>query len=422
MESAPFGPFDRWPTGLGFEHFYGFFGATSDQWNPNLIENTRSIDPPARPEDGYHLDVDLADRAIAWMRLQRSVVPDRPFFVYYAPATAHEPHHAPRAWIDHYRGRFDHGWDRQRELTFEEQQQLGVVPPGTTLTPRPPQIPAWDSLTENGRRLACRLQEAFAGSLSHCDEQIGRVLASVDQLGERDNTIVIYIVGDNGPSPGGRLGGVFNKWALMNGFEESEDELIGRLDEVGSPRSANDYPVGWAWAGTSPLQWFKQVASHFGGTRNGLVVSWPRSIRDAGGLRTQFHHCVDIFPTILEAAMIPQPETVDGVRQSDLDGVDMSYSFAAPTAESPRRTQYFEMLGNRALYHEGWIASARHGRLPWEQSMGAGTGEFDDDPWELYHVDADFSQARDVAVSEPKRLEELQALWWSEAERNASCR
>jgi len=417
-ETGPFGPFDRWPTGLGFEYFYGFMGADCDQWQPNLFENTRPVEPDRSPEEGYHLDVDLADRAIAWLRLRESVVPDRPFFLYYAPGTAHAPHHAPREWIDRYAGAFDHGWDRQRELTFQRQQELGVIPSDAALTARPTEIPAWDDLSDTERRIATRLQEAFAGALSHCDDQIGRVLTAIDDLGERDNTLVIYIAGDNGPAAEGTLRGQFNKWAGVNGLEEDREAVSRRLDEIGGPTSYNNYPAGWAWAGATPLQWFKQIASHFGGTRNGAVIAWPERITDHNALRTQFHHCVDVVPTILQAVGIPAPEVVNGTPQRELDGLDMSYTFASSDSTTTRRTQYFEMFGNRGLFHDGWMASARHSRLPW-QFTGGSTGEFDSDRWELYRVEDDFSQARDLALLEPERLRELQDLWWVEAARNS---
>lgn len=416
-ETSPVGPFDRWPTGLGFEYFYGFLGADCSQWDPPLIENTRPFIRPGSGKD-LHLDEDLADRAIAWMRLQRAVNPNRPFFMYYAPGTAHSPHHAPREWIDRYRGKFDHGWDKQRELTFNRQKELGIIPSDAQLTPRPVEIPAWDDTSADEKTLGTRLMEAFAGAVSHCDHQIGRVVDELVALGIDDDTMVIFIAGDNGPSAEGTLPGQVNKWPIVNGMPPTLKEQLERIDDIGGPNSYSNYPVGWAWAGSAPMQWVKQIASHFGGTRNGMVISWPRRICNAGSLRTQFHHCVDIVPTILEAASIPVPKSVNGIEQRSMEGLPMQYTFDSAEARSRRKTQYFEMLGNRAIYHEGWVAGARHrGRLPWNVGGGGATGDFDSDEWELYHVDVDFAQARDLAGQCPERLRELQQLWLEEAKR-----
>ncbi|SAL02867.1 arylsulfatase [Caballeronia calidae] len=418
-ETSPVGPFDRWPTGLGFEYFYGFLGADANQWDPVLVENTRPVVRRETKKKELHLDEDLADHAISWIRLQRSVNPDRPFFLYIAPGTAHSPHHAPKEWIERYRGAFDHGWDEQRKRTFERQRELGVIPPDAQLTPRPAEIPAWGESTDDEKRLGARLMEAFAGALSHCDHQIGRVMDELAAQGIDDDTMVIFIAGDNGPSAEGTLKGQVNKWGNLNGMPQTLAEQLARIDDIGGPMSYTNYPVGWAWAGSAPMQWVKQIASHFGGTRNGMVMSWPKRIADLGALREQFHHCIDIVPTILEAAGIPMPESVNGVGQKPMEGVSMSYSFKERDAASKRRTQYFELLGNRAIYHEGWVAGARHrGRLPWQIGGGGATGEFDSDPWELYHVDVDFSQARDLAAEHPEKLRELQQLWWAEAEQH----
>lgn len=416
-ETGPAGPFDRWPTGLGFEYFYGFQGAECSQWDPTLTENTRPYLRPEGGADGLHLDQDLADRAIAWMRLQKAANPDRPFFMYYATGSAHTPHHAPKEWIERYRGHFDHGWDRQREMTFQRQRELGIIPPDAELTPRPANIPAWQDMSPDERKLGARLMEAFAGALSHCDHQIGRVLDELQALDVDENTMVIYIAGDNGPSGEGTPLGYAQKWGYQNGMPQTVAQQLERIDEIGGPDSYSNYPVGWAWAGSAPLQWLKQIASHFGGTRNGMVMSWPRRIADAGGLRSQFHHCVDIVPTILEAASLPVPRSVNGVGQREMDGTSMHYTFDDPGAASRRKTQYFELLGNRAIYHDGWVAGARHGkRMPWEFAGGAGA-DFDADEWELYHVDVDFSQARNLASSHPGKLRELQQLWIEEAKR-----
>jgi arylsulfatase len=414
-ETSPAGPFDRWPTRLGFDHFYGFLGADANQWDPVLVENTRQV--VDRQTDGkpLHLDEELANRAIEWIRVHRAVDEDRPFFLYYAPGTAHSPMHAPKEWIDRYRGKFDHGWDQQRELTFARQRETGIVPADAQLTPRPAEIPAWDEVPDEQKRLGARLMEAFAGALSHCDHQIGRVMDELVTQGIDDNTLVIFIAGDNGPSAEGTLQGQINKWASLNGIPQSAADQMKHLEDIGGPMTYPNYPVGWAWAGSTPMQWVKQIASHFGGTRNGMVVSWPGHIGDQGSLRDQFHHCIDIVPTILQAAGIPAPARVNGVEQRPVEGVSMVYSFGQRDAASTRRTQYFELLGHRAIYRDGWVAGARHrARLPWQIT---GKGNFDDDPWELYQVDVDFSQARDLADTHPEKLRELQQLWWEEAQR-----
>lgn len=416
-EMGPTGPFDRWPTGLGFEYYYGFMGAECNQYEPALFENTTPVEAPGRPENGYILDADLADKAISFLHRSTAMDPERPFFLWYAPGTAHSPLQAPKDWVERYRGLFDHGWDEQRDMTFKRQKQLKVVPNDATLTPRPTEIPAWSSLSNEQKMIAARYQEAFAGAVSYCDHQIGRVVDAIEQIGRRDNTLFLIIVGDNGPSAEGGPNGVFNKFALMNGIPENEADILQRLDEIGGPTSNSNYPCGWAWAGASPLQWFKQIASHLGAVRNGLIVSWPKSVTSVGEIRSQFHHCIDIAPTILEAAGIPMPRTVNGVDQSTLDGVSMCYSFRDGTACSARRQQYFEMVGNRAMYGDGWMASARHGALPWQYSATQ-LGNFADDRWELYDLDKDFSQANDLAQSEVSLLTELKERWFSEAGRN----
>ena len=414
-ETGPTGPFDRWPSGLGFEYFYGFHGSDTSQFDPALVENTLRIDPPKSAKDGYHLDEDLADRAINWIRTQKSGAPDRPFFLYYAPGTAHAPHHAPKEWIEKYKGKFDHGWDRQRELTYEQQKEMGIIPDDTKLTPRPEELPAWDSLDDDAQRLACRLQEAFSGSLSHFDYQFGRVVDELERIGCCDNTLIMVVAGDNGPSAEGNIDGQVIKSASTNGRPESVESQLERIDTIGGPLALNNYPAGWGWAGSSPMQWVKQVASHFGGTRNGFVVSWPDQIKDVSTIRTQFHHCIDVVPTILEAAGVAQPEVVNGTPQKPIDGVSLGYSFKQADAEGARRKQYFEMMGHRALYLDGWVAGARHrGRMPWQYGY-APRAPFDDDPWELYNVDKDFSQANDLAKEHPQKLRQLQELWWAEA-------
>jgi arylsulfatase len=418
-ETSALGPFDRWPTGQGFEYYYGFLAAETNQFYPALFENQNPIHPPATPEEGYILNKDLADHAIKWLRYQHSVVPNKPFFIYYAPGACHAPHHAPREWIDKFKGKFDQGWDKVREETYARQKQAGVIPPSTKLTSRPPEIPAWDNLSPDQKRLFARMQEAFAGYLAHTDHEIGRVVEAIRQLGKLDNTMVIYIVGDNGPSAEGTLQGTLNEVAACgNGIIEPLEVMLRRYDEIGGPNTVGHYPVGWAWAGSAPLKWVKQVASHFGGTRNPMVISWPKRIAHQGGLRPQFHHVIDLAPTILEVTGIQAPTMVNGVKQKPIEGVSLAYTFdkAAAQAKSRRLTQYFEMFGNRAIYHDGWMASTRHGRLPW-QTLGHATGDFDGDQWELYHVSEDFSQADDLAGKYPKKVKKMQALFLKEAKK-----
>ncbi|HZU95414.1 MAG TPA: arylsulfatase [Planctomycetota bacterium] len=410
-EVTPLGPFDRWPLGQGFEHFYGFMGGETDQFHPMLYRDLSPITPPATPEAGYHLTTDLADQAIAWLALQHTLTPEKPFFLYFAPGACHAPHQAPRAWIDRFKGQFDQGWDVLREETFARQKKLGVVPADAKLTPRPAEIPAWDSFSPDERRLFARMMEVFAGFLAHTDHEVGRVVDAVERLGVSDDTLVLFIVGDNGASGEGTLRGTLNEIKVLNGVPEDGKAALAVIDELGGPLHHNHYPTGWAWAGDTPFQWMKQVASHFGGTRNPLVVSWPRRIKDRGGVRAQFHHVIDVLPTILDVAGIAAPAVVNGVPQKPFDGVSMAYTFADAGAASRRRTQYFEMFANRALYHDGWIAAARHG-VPWDM---APSSRFQDDRWELYHVDRDFSEANDLAAKEPARLRELQDMFWAEA-------
>lgn len=416
-EINPNGPFDRWPTGVGFESFYGFLGADANQWEPTLYRNTTPVDTPYTPEEGYHLDQDLADQAISWVRLQQSVQADKPFFLYWAPGTAHTPHHAPKEWINKFSGAFDEGWDELRARTFENQLELGIIPPDSQISPRPAEVDAWDSLTDDQKKLYARYMEAYAGALSHFDYQFGRFVAALEELEQLENTLVIYIAGDNGPAAEGTPQGQFNKWSVINSLPEDQEENLQRIDEIGSPTSYSNYPVGWAWAGATPFQWFKQIASHLGGMRNGMVLSWPDRVAESGS-RSHFGHVVDIMPTILDAAGIPRPDTVFGAEQSPFAGVSLMPAVDDTQHEwNVPRTQYFEILGNRGIYEDGWMASARHGRLPW-QYTGGSTGIFDDDPWELYDLNVDFSQATNLADQEPARLEAMRALWDRTAREN----
>ncbi|MDM9384003.1 arylsulfatase [Chlorogloeopsis sp. ULAP01] len=410
-ETSAAGPFDRWPTGLGFEYFYGFLGGDTNQWSPALVENTKRVEKPANQPD-YHLTPDLVDHAIAWIRNQQSIAPDKPFFTYLATGATHAPHHAPKTWIDKYKGKFDRGWDKLREEIFTRQKQLGVIPANAKLTPRPKELPAWDSLSTEEKKLSAHMAEVFAGFLAHTDYEIGRLIDTVAQLGELDNTLVIYIVGDNGASAEGGLTGTVNELKFFNGVPENLSQLLASYDELGSPKTFNHFPAAWAWAVNSPFQWTKQIASHFGGTRNPLVISWGEGIKDQGGIRSQFHHVIDIVPTILEVAGITTPKEVNGVKQKPIEGTSLVYTFDHPNTPSHRQTQYFEMLGNRAIYDRGWVAAARHRRLPWERTVKA---DFDADQWELYNIAEDFSEANDLAKENPDKLQKLQKLFFKEA-------
>jgi len=410
-ETGPTGPFDRWPTGLGFEYFYGFHGGDTNQWAPALVENTKRIEPPN--ELDYHLMTDMSNKAIEWVRTQKSAAPNKPFFVYFAPGATHAPHHAPKSWIEKFKGKFDQGWDKVREETFARQKELGVVPANTVLTPRPQSIPAWESVSAEDKQLYARMQEVFAGFLAYTDYEIGRVIDAIDQLGELDNTIVVSIVGDNGASPEGGVAGTDNEAKFFNGVRDTAEANRKLIDELGGPKTYGNYPVGWAHAGSTPFQWTKQIASHFGGTRNPLVISWPKRIKDKNGIRTQFHHVNDIAPTIYEAVGIQPPSEVNGIPQKPIEGVSLVYSFDEPQAKGRHVTQYFEMMGSRAIYHDGWVAAAFHARVPWIQSMN--TVNVDEEPWELYHIDEDFSEAADLAKDNPGKLRELQSLFWIEA-------
>lgn len=417
-QSSQAGPFDLWPTGLGFEYFYGFVSAETNQWRPTLYEGTKPIEPP-HSDKSYILDRDLADRAISWIRTQHSIAPDKPFLAYYMTGTAHSPHHAPREWIDRYKGRFDKGWDKIREETFRRQKELGAIPADARLTPRTQDIPAWDSLNGSQKKLYARMMEVYAAALSHADYHIGRVIQAIEDLGKLDNTLIIYIQGDNGASAEGRLNGLYNEMTVLNGVEEDFQATLQHMDELGGPLTHNHYPAGWAHAMDTPFQWTKQIASHFGGTRNGLVISWPRYIKDKGGIRSQFHHVVDIAPTVLDAVGVPMPTVLNGVPQKPIEGVSMVYSFTNARAPSTHRTQYFEIFGNRAIYSDGWIASTTPLYVPWDVVPRGGHHlAVDEYKWELYRITDDFSQAVDLARKEPQKLRQMQDLFWEEAARH----
>lgn len=408
------GPYDTWPLRRGFDYFYGFLGGETDNFYPLLIRGNTPVDPTKKPEEGYHLTTDLADDCIGWMRNQKAIAPERPFFVHFAPVAAHGPHQPPFHWRGRNAGRFDMGWDRYREEVFQRQLEMGVIPPGTKLTPRPAEIPAWDSFSAEEQRVLARQMENYADFHEHTDYEIGRLVQALEEMGEFENTLFIYILGDNGSSAEGGLQGTLNEVLTMSGLEYPMEASLARIDEIGLPGTTPLYAVGWAWAGDTPFRWMKQVASHFGGTRNGLVVSWPAWIADKGAKRFQFHHVIDIVPTILEAAGIAEPVMIDGVPQKPIEGTSMAYTFDRLNADAPstRKIQYFEMLGNRALYSEGWIASCRHGRLPW---ITSGNADFKDDTWELYNIADDFSQSEDLAAQYPDKLRQLQDRFLIEA-------
>ena len=412
-EQSPAGPFDRWPTGLGFDRFYGIMGAESSQYEPPVYDQTTPISPHLDNAD-YHLTEDLADQTINWMHRQKASSPDKPFFCYFSTPAVHAPHHVPTEWIEKYKGKFDGGWDQLREEIYQRQLKLGVIPRDTALTKRPEQIPSWDDYPERYRPIARRLMEVFAGFLAHTDAQIKRVIDALDELEIAENTLVIYITGDNGASAEGTIHGAWSAPSFQNGVAEDPEWLLEHIDDFGTAKCENHFNVGWAWALDSPFQWMKQVASHFGGTRNAIAISWPKQIKATNELRSQFHHVVDIAPTIYEVAGITPPDLVNGIEQMPIHGTSMKYSFNSASAASTHTSQYFEILGNRAIYENGWIASCFHGRLPWIRLQGF---EFDgpQEHWELYNIEKDFSQAVDLAAEHPEKLKQLQALFDEQA-------
>jgi len=412
-ENSPVGPFDQWPTGSGFEYFYGFIGGGTNQWFPGLYEGTTPVEPDRTPDEGYHLTEDLADHAIAWIRQQKTLAPDKPFFAYFAPGATHAPHHAPREWIDRYRGRFDGGWDVLREETIARQKALGVIPAEAELTDRPAEIPAWDDIDDDLKPVLARQMEVYAGFLSHVDHHVGRVVDAIEELAILDDTLVFYVIGDNGASAEGTPHGTFNELLVFNQSMDLETTsfLTDHIDDFGSPAANNHYAVGWAHATCTPYQWTKQVASHFGGTRNGMLVNWPSGFAARGERRNQFHHVIDISPTILEAAGIPAPTFVHGIQQMPLHGVSMRYCFDQADAPERHETQYFEIVCNRGIYHKGWTAVTRHS-IPW---LAADMPPLDDDTWELYDTTTDWSQAHNIAAEHPEKLRQLQRLFLIEA-------
>ena len=407
------GPYDRWPTGSGFDKFYGFIGGETNQWAPAIYDGTVRVEHKQSPD--YHFTVDMTDQAINWVSAQQALTPDKPFYMYFATGATHAPHHAPKEWIAKYKGQFSGGWDKLREETFARQKKLGVIPANTKLTPRPKEIPAWADMSADQKRLFERQMETFAGFAAHTDHEVGRLVAQLEAIGALDNTLFYYIVGDNGASAEGGPEGTFNEMMALNGIIGKADQMMQHIDTWGDPTTFPHFAIGWAWAGNAPFQWTKQVASHFGGTRNGMVLHWPKGIKAKGEIRSQFHHVIDVAPTALEAAKLPQPKVVNGIKQRPMDGVSMLYSFDNAKAAERRRTQYFEMFGNRGIYHEGWMASTRHS-IPWD--VTAKIPALRDDVWELYDVSRDFSQADDLARKRPEKLKELQAVFMKEAARN----
>ena len=407
------GPMERWPTGSGFDKFYGFIGGETNQWAPAIYDGVTRVEHEQTPD--YHFTVDMTDHAINWMSAQQALTPDKPFYMYFATGATHAPHHAPKEWIDKYKGKFSGGWDKLREETLERQKKLGVVPADAKLTPRPPEIPAWADMSADQKRLFERQMETFAGFAEHTDHEVGRLVAQLEAMGELDNTLFFYIVGDNGASAEGGPEGAYNEMMALNGIIGKADQMMDHIDEWGGPNTFPHFAIGWAHAMNTPFQWTKQVASHFGGTRNGMVMHWPKGIKAKGEVRSQFHHVIDVAPTALEAAKIPQPKTVNGLAQRPMDGVSMLYSADAPKAADRRTTQYFEMFGNRGIYDKGWVACTRHS-IPWV--MGVKLPAVKDDVWELYNVDKDFSEADNLAAKDPAKLKELQAVFAKEAVRN----
>ncbi|MDD3797791.1 MAG: arylsulfatase [Novosphingobium sp.] len=415
-EASQSGPFDRWPTGEGFEKFYGFMGGETDQFEPTLYEGTTPIMRP--PGDHYHLSEDLVDQSIKWLRSQHSVTPDKPFFLYLATGAIHAPIQVPKEYIDKFRSKFDQGWDKLREEIFAREKRLGVIPKDTKLTPRPDGMPAWDSLSPEEKKFASAEMEAYAAFLAHTDDQVGRLVQELKNSGEFDNTLFIYIVGDNGASAEGGLDGSLNYMGRMQGVPEPEAGKLAGIGRIGSADAYAHVNSAWAWATDAPFQWTKTVASHLGGTRNAMVMSWPDRIKDDGGLRSQFGHVNDITPTILEAAGIKAPDVVNGIRQKPMNGTSLVYTFDDAKAPERHTTQYFEVFGHRAIYHDGWMASAFHTRLPWVGGFAIKERPFDQDKWELYDLRKDFSQANDLAAKYPKKLEEMKALFMKEAAAN----
>jgi arylsulfatase len=416
-ETAPWevsvsGPFDRWPTRSGFDKFYGFIGGETNQWAPAVYDGTVRVEIPE--DANYHFTTDMTNQAIKWVSAQQALTPDKPFYMYFATGATHAPHHAPKSFIEKYKGKFDQGWDKLREETLARQKAMGVVPQDAKLTPRPNEIPAWDAQTPDQKKLFARQMETFAGFAEHTDREVGRLVEALSEMGELDNTLFIYVVGDNGASAEGGPEGSYNEMMALNGIIGKASQMMNHIDDWGSPNTFPHYAIGWAHAGNTPFQWTKQVASHFGGTRNGMVVHWPAGIKAKGEVRSQFTHVTDIAPTVMEAAELPFPTSVNGTKQTPFSGVSFAFSFDDAKAADRHTTQYFEMFGNRGIYHDGWVACTRHS-IPW---LMVPLPQVRDDVWELYNVNEDFSQANNLAATNPEKLKELQALFVVEATKN----
>jgi arylsulfatase len=408
-EVSPSGPTDRWPTRSGFDEFYGFIGGETNQWAPMLYHGLNQVEIPRDPN--YHFMTDMTNKAIHWVRYQKSLTPDKPFFIYFAPGATHAPHHVPKEWIAKYRGKFDMGWDKLREETLARQIKLGVVPPGTKLAAKPEAIKDWDKLTPDEKKLFTRQMEVYAGFGEYTDAEIGRLFDAIQELGQLDDTLVFYILGDNGTSAEGGMNGMFNEYTYFNGVQETVESIMKHYHELGGPMSYPHMAAGWAVAGDTPFMWTKQVASNFGGTRNGMVVHWPKRVKAKGELRSQFHHVIDVAPTVLEAAGLPEPKSVNGVVQAPIEGVSMVYTFDDAKARGRHTVQYFEIFGNRSIYADGWFAGTIH-KAPWE---GKPRAALQDDKWELYDTRTDFSLANDLAAQNPAKLKELQGIFMKEA-------
>ena len=408
-EVSPSGPTDRWPTRSGFDEFYGFFGGETNQWAPYLYHGMNPVEVPRDPN--YHFMTDMTDKAIAWMQFQKALTPDKPFFMYFAPGATHAPHHVPKAWIAKYKGKFDAGWDAMREETLARQIKMGVVPAGTKLAAKPEAIKDWAALSADEKKLFARQMEVYAGFGEYADDEIGRLIDAIGDTGQLDNTLVFYILGDNGASAEGGMNGMFSEMTYFNGVQETVADMLKKYDEWGGPSTYPHMAAGWAVAGDTPFMWTKQVASNFGGTRNGMVVYWPKRVKAEGEVRSQFHHVIDVAPTVLEAASLPEPKSVNGTVQAPIEGVSMMYTFDDAKAESRRKVQYFEVFGNRGIYADGWFAGTLH-RAPWEMMPRRA---FLDDIWELYDTRNDFSLVNNLAAQNPAKLTEMQDLFMTEA-------
>jgi arylsulfatase A-like enzyme len=408
-EVSPSGPTDRWPTRSGFDKFYGFYGGETDQWNPTLYDGMTRIATPQY--QGYNFMTDMTDQAIGWMKFQKSLTPDKPFFIYFAPGATHAPHHVPKEWIAKYKGKFDQGWDKLREQTLARQIALGVVPKGTKLASKPEAIKDWDKLSADEKKLFAHQMEVYAGFGEYADHEIGRLFDAIGATGQLDNTLIFYILGDNGTSAEGGMNGMFSEMTYFNGVQETVQDMLRHYDDWGGPTTYPHMAAGWAVAGDTPFMWTKQIPSNYGGTRNGMIVSWPRRIKDVNQIRSQWHHVIDVAPTVLEAANLPEPKSVNGTLQEPIEGVSMVYTFDNAQAKSTHKTQYFEIFGNRAIYHDGWFAGTLH-RAPWEMKPRRPLLE---DKWELYDTGKDFSLANDLAAADPKKLKEMQDLFVKEA-------